>query len=245
MAKSKSGPNMMVIITLAVLVTLFSLFLITRMNGKVDRNDALKNQPSLENQPIMGNADAGINVVEFGDFKCPSCKTWEKQVFPQLKKDYIDTGKAKFSYINAVFHGEESKLEELAAESIFAQDKESYWKFHKQLFETQPSENHDEPWITMDVLLNIVKAYAPKIDARKVEDDIKNQQTMPLVNIDQKLVQTYNIQQTPSLIINGVMVKNPFDYNEITSIINKGLGTTPQSILDGFTVNVSDHLQSL
>ncbi|NHN28219.1 thioredoxin domain-containing protein [Paenibacillus agricola] len=221
MAKSKSGSKTMVLLTLAVLVVLFSLFLVTRMSGKVDQTEALKNQPSLENQPTMGNPSAGINIVEFGDYKCPSCKAWGEQVFPQLKKEYMDTGKAKFSYINVLFHGEESKLGALAAESVFAQDNDAYWKFHKQLFDTQPRENHDAPWITVDVLLNIAKAYAPQVDAKKVGDDIKNQITMPQVNIDEQLVKTYNIQQTPSLMINGVMVKNPFDYNEITSIINK------------------------
>jgi protein-disulfide isomerase len=221
MAKSKSGPKTMVILTLVVLVVLISLFLVTRMSGKVDQTKALNNHPSIENQPTMGSPDAGISIVEFGDYKCPSCKAWGEQVFPQLKKDYIDTGKAKFSYINALFHGEESKLGALAAESVFAQDKDAYWKFHKQLFDTQPRENHDAPWITADVLFNIAKSYAPQVDAKKVEDDIKKQLTMPQVNIDEKLIQTYNIQQTPSLIINGVMVKNPFNYNEITSIINK------------------------
>jgi protein-disulfide isomerase len=220
-SKSKSGSKTMVIITLVVLVTLISIFLITRMTGKVDQTDAMKNQPSLENQPTMGNADAGISIVEFGDYKCPSCKAWGELVFPQLKKDFVDTGKAKFSYINVLFHGEESKLGALAAESVFAQDKDSYWKFHKQLFDTQPRENHDAPWITMDVLLKIAKSYAPQVDVKKVEDDIKKQLTLPQVNIDDKLVQTYNIQQTPSLMINGIMLKNPFDYNEITSIINK------------------------
>ncbi|MFD0682009.1 MULTISPECIES: DsbA family protein [unclassified Paenibacillus] len=221
MTKSKNSSKFMVILTLALVVLLISLFFVTKMSENVDRDTAIKNMPSLDNQPVIGKSSAEVTIIEFGDYKCPSCKAYGEQVFPQLSKDFIDTGKARFSYINTPFHGEESKLGALAAESVFAQDKEAYWKFHKQLFDTQPRENHDAPWITTDVLLKLAAVYAPKVDVKKVEDDMKNQKTLPQVNIDEGLVQKYNIQQTPSIMIDGIMVKNPFDYNEITSLINK------------------------
>ncbi|WP_243463044.1 thioredoxin domain-containing protein [Mesobacillus boroniphilus] len=44
----------------------------------------------------------------------PACKAWSQNFYPQLVKDYVETGKVKFAYINVLFHGEESKLGSLA-----------------------------------------------------------------------------------------------------------------------------------
>ncbi|MDA6082947.1 thioredoxin domain-containing protein, partial [Escherichia coli] len=77
-------------------------------------------------------------VVEFGDFKCPACKAWGQNIFPKLVEDYVDTGKVKFSYINVLFHGDESKLGSVAAEAVYKQNPDSYWDFNKALFDAHP-----------------------------------------------------------------------------------------------------------
>ena len=45
----------------------------------------------------VGPAD-GVPVVEYGSLTCPHCAAFSKEVFPQLKKDYIDTGKVRFIF---------------------------------------------------------------------------------------------------------------------------------------------------
>jgi protein-disulfide isomerase len=45
----------------------------------------------------IGDA-SGIPVVEYGSLTCPHCATFSREVFPELKKDYIDTGKVKFIF---------------------------------------------------------------------------------------------------------------------------------------------------
>jgi protein-disulfide isomerase len=41
---------------------------------------------------------AGVPVVEYGSLTCPHCATFSREVFPELKKDYIDTGKVRFIF---------------------------------------------------------------------------------------------------------------------------------------------------
>ena len=72
-----------------------------------------------KSQPTLGSSNAPITVVELGDFKCPACKAWGENIFPQLIEDYVDTGKVKFSLVNVLFHGDESKLGSVAAEAIY------------------------------------------------------------------------------------------------------------------------------
>jgi protein-disulfide isomerase len=45
----------------------------------------------------MGDA-SGVPVVEYGSLTCPHCATFSREVFPELKKDYIDTGKVRFIF---------------------------------------------------------------------------------------------------------------------------------------------------
>ena len=148
-----------------------------------------------------------------------------KQILPLLTKDYIDTGKVKFSYRNVTFHGEESTLASIAAESVFAQDPQAYWTFHKEVFNAQPpQQSHDDAWITTEKLMEIAKSHTPQLNLQKLEDDIRNQTTLPQVNQDISLGETFNVQSTPSIIVNGTMLADPFNYENLVSIIEQGLG---------------------
>ena len=133
---------------------------------------SFEKQPPIDGQPTMGESDAPITVVEFGDFKCPSCKAWGETIYPQLITDYVDTGKVKFSFINVLFHGDESKLGSLAAEAVYKQNPDSYWEFHKGLFKEQPDADHDSLWITREKI-NEVASAIPDIDLKQLQDDMQ------------------------------------------------------------------------
>jgi protein-disulfide isomerase len=41
---------------------------------------------------------SGVSVVEYGSLTCPHCATFSREIFPELKKDYIDTGKVRYIF---------------------------------------------------------------------------------------------------------------------------------------------------
>ncbi len=61
----------------------------------VDMATVLK--PGTLPELTMGDA-SGIPVVEYGSLTCPHCATFSREIFPELKKDYIDTGKVRFIF---------------------------------------------------------------------------------------------------------------------------------------------------
>lgn len=217
---NKNSPvKVAMIISLVIVAILIALVLI---NNKSESNaeETMDRQPPIDGQPTLGDANAPVTVVEFGDFKCPACKLWGEGIFSQLKSEYVDTGKVKFSYINVLFHGEESKLGSLAAESIFKQKPDSYWDFHKELYDEQPSD--DGQWITQDKILEIANR-VPNIDTDELKKALENKSEINEVNKDSKLVTEFNVQFTPTIMVNDTMIEDPFNYEEIETAIDNEL----------------------
>ncbi|ONK24543.1 dihydroneopterin aldolase [Bacillus sp. VT-16-64] len=214
----------LVLFTLGFIALLVAIVFLVNQQDKDTQSNKKAEHPPIEQQPTMGETDAPVSIVEFGDYKCPSCKAWGETVFPQLEKEFIQTGKASFSYINVLFHGEESTLAALASESVYKQDPNSFWAFHNAVFAQQPeTQQHDNQWVTPEKLVEIAKETAPEIDLKQLEEDIKTEGTIEEVKKDVDLVKEFNVEVTPTIIINGVVVEDPFDYDAIVSLIEKEL----------------------
>src|SRR5688500_606459 len=53
---------------------------------------------SVDDDPVLGDKNAPVTIVEFSDYECPFCKRHFEQTYPQLLKDYVDTGKVKLVF---------------------------------------------------------------------------------------------------------------------------------------------------
>ena len=52
---------------------------------------------------VIGAADAPVEVIEYASYTCPHCASFHANQFPQLKENYIDTGKIRFVYREVYF----------------------------------------------------------------------------------------------------------------------------------------------
>lgn len=220
MKKKNNAGKILVIVTVVFAALLVLLAVLTQKN-----NDSANTfeKPSIEGQPQLGNQKATVTITEFGDYLCPSCKVWSQNIFPRLQQDYIDTGKVNFAFINTLFHGAGSQLTALAAESIFKKDPDNFWEFHEALYEAQPEEEHDTTWATNELMIQLAQAEAPSVDPIQLEADLKSQAAQAELDRDNVLVTKYNVQFTPSIMINGKMMEKPFDYDELTKLIEAAL----------------------
>lgn len=221
MKSNNSTMKILVIITILIIILGVALVVLTS-NSNSDVGETYSEQPPVEGQPVLGEDAAPVTVVEFGDFKCPACKAWGETIFPQLVNDYVDTGKVKFSYINTPFHGEESILASLAAESILVQNSDAYWDFHNALFAEQPSANHDSQWITIEKILEVANEIE-NIDLERLELALEEQSEIEDVNNDVELVEKFDVQMTPSIMVNDIMLEDPFDYEAVKELIDQEL----------------------
>ena len=91
---------------------------------------------SVDDDPVLGDKKAKVTLIEFSDYECPFCKKYFTDTFPQIKKDYIDTGKVKmvFRDLPLGFHQNAPKEAE-AAECARKQGGDTaYFKYHDQIF---------------------------------------------------------------------------------------------------------------
>jgi protein-disulfide isomerase len=46
--------------------------------------------------PMLGDKNAPVTIVEYTDYQCPFCQRFHLSAYPEIKKNYIDTGKVRF-----------------------------------------------------------------------------------------------------------------------------------------------------
>ena len=145
---------------------------------------------------FLGNKDAKIIVIEYASMTCTHCANFHKQVYPKIKKNYIDTNKIKF-----IFRAFPLDKQALFA-SILAKcaPKDKYFDFVKLILETQKKWiSNDETFI--DKLKNIGKLAG--LNETKINECFKNEQLVDnIIKISSDGEKKYNINSTPSFIIN-------------------------------------------
>lgn len=134
---------------------------------------------SMDDDPILGNADAPVTVVEFSDYECPFCKRHYDETYKKLKTDYINTGKVKlvFRDLPLSFHDPLATKEAIAANCAREQgNDETYFKMHDAIFTTTTSNGSG---MTMDQLYGLATtvgidqaAFKACIDADKYKDEV-------------------------------------------------------------------------
>jgi len=93
-------------------------------------------QVSLDDDPVLGNQDAPVTIVEFSDFQCPFCSRFYQQTLPLIEQNYIQTGIVKLVYRDFPLDIHPNAVPaHIAAEC--ADEKGKFWEYHDMLFDKQ------------------------------------------------------------------------------------------------------------
>ena len=155
----------------------------------------------IDDDPALGDAKAKVTIIEFGDYQCPSCRLFWKDVEPRLKKDYIDTGKVKlvFRDFPIVEIHPEAIVASIAAQC--AADQGKYWEMHEKIFREQYNKGDDlvrfkvadlKKW-AKDIRLDSA-AFDPCLDSARYKGEVAK---------DKADGEGVGVQGTPSFFING------------------------------------------
>lgn len=154
----------------------------------------------IDDDPQLGDANARVTIIEFGDYQCPYCRQFWRETFPRLKKEYIDTGKVRFIYRDypQPVHPE-AMLSAIAAEC--ADDQGKYYEFHDKIFREQDRRGRDvvryrapelKRWAS-DITLDTT-AFNACLDEERHKDEVSK---------DYKDLEGLGLEGTPIFFVNG------------------------------------------
>lgn len=170
-------------------------------------------QVSEDDDPVLGDKNAKVTIIEFSDYECPFCARFATQTLPQIKDQYVKTGKVKivFRDFPLSFHANAQKAAE-AAEC--ADDQGKYWEYHDKLFANTQS---------LDV--TSLKQYAKDLglDATKFNSCLDTGKYTAEVKKDFSDGQAVGISGTPSFVINGKLVVGALPFEMFKQEIDAAL----------------------
>ncbi len=171
--------------------------------------------------PVLGNKDAKVTIIEFSDFQCPFCKTLFDESLAQIKKDFIDTGKAKFAYRHYPLTSIHPNAQKAAEASECANEQGKFWEYHDQLFTYQA----DWESLTGDAFTAKLSEYATAvgIDGTTLSSCVTSGKFADKVSEDLKAGTDVGVDGTPATFINGIRISGAVPYEEFKAEIEKAL----------------------
>ncbi|MFD2878590.1 DsbA family protein [Paenibacillus rhizoplanae] len=147
-------------------------------------------------------------------------KNWTASYLDTFIKDYVDSGKVQFYFMNFAFIDRDSYLAASAGEAIYQQNNEKFWEYLHKLYESQGDES--QIWATQKFILGFVKDNIAGIDQKRFEQDLKNHTYMYDVKEDFKIAGAYGVSGTPKFMVNGVLLPDS-SYEGLSAAIEAAL----------------------
>ena len=179
-----------------VIGLIIGLIVISNGDNSDQKSNLFSKEELLENTPpIIGDINAKITILEFGDYQCTFCYKFHQQTLEKIKESYIDTGKVNYTYKDFPLNGLDSIL---AAEASFcADDQGKYWEYHNTIFNNWAGERTG--WITNNSLLDF--AEQNNLDLNEFTECVNGHKYTQKVIENQNFAESIGINATPSFLI--------------------------------------------
>ncbi len=159
--------------------------------------------PVSEKDHIQGNADARIELVEYGDYQCPYCGA----AYPEVKKVQKEMGdKMKLVFRNFPLTNMHENALNAAIAAEVAGNMGKFWEMHDMLYQNQRHLGYD-----------YLVQYAEKIglDTQQFEEKFQQPQYKEKIEQDLESGLRSGVNGTPSFFINGKKYEGSYNAEEM------------------------------
>ena len=158
-----------------------------------------------------GRADAPVTIVQYASLTCPYCRRFHKETFPQLKREFIDTGKVR--YILREFPI--GKTSGAATIALRCAKPEKYLELYGKFLEQQPK------WVSQEVRHDPIFAVAQQVGMTRPQYDAcrENQAMIDGLKWVKDRGRTLGIIGTPNFFIGNKLVKKVLTIEEIRAMV--------------------------
>ena len=163
--------------------------------------------PASQSQDLLaerskGSATAPIRVVEMSDFQCPWCRKFTIESADSLDREYVQTGKVRWLFINYPLTQIHPNAAAAAEVAMCAAKRGKFWPMHDLLFRNQ------ERWAPLQepgpYLLTLADSL--RIPRDSIIPCLREGQTRELVQRDANTAARVGAQSTPTFLIEGILV---------------------------------------
>ena len=168
-----------------------------------------------------GRADAPVTIVKYASLTCPHCRKFHADVFPELKRTYIDAGKVRFLLREFPI----GKTSGTATIALRCARPEKYLELYGKYLSQQAS------WVSQEVRLDPIFAIAAQVGMKRAEFDacLQNQSMIEGLKWVKDRGRKLGIIGTPNFFIQGKLVKSTLGWKELRERVEGHLaaaGTT-------------------
>jgi protein-disulfide isomerase len=144
-----------------------------------------------------GPANAPVTIVEFSDFECPFCRNFALILDEALSKDADDV-RVVFHHMPLTIHPW-ARMAAEAAGCAQLQGNEAFWSLHDRIFQDQAAITKEN---AKEKLAENAKN-SKGVDAAAIDKCLANGMSVGLVLKDLNVAESYQINATPTVFING------------------------------------------
>jgi protein-disulfide isomerase len=163
----------------------------------------------------VGDIDAKITIIAFESLTCSHCANFHKDVYPQLKKDYLDTGLAKIEFRHfpldvAAFNASKvSQCKNDGDSTILNSLFSNQQKWVKGSSAEEANKNLEKFLVSEDFNVDFEKC----INNKEIEDFVLNDRIDGAKN--------FKVNATPTIIINNKKFKKTLNYKNLKKALEK------------------------
>jgi protein-disulfide isomerase len=170
----------------------------TEIYGEVKTTEAPNSR--AEHDPILGNPDAPVTIIEYGAYACPSCKAWhEAEIIEQILEEYPDQVKFIFRDFPVISPNYDRMAAELA-QCVLDQSQDQFWAFHDALYTiARPTSSEAD-------LIEIARMVG--VDTAALQSCADSDIHVATVEYDFQRGIQMGLPGTPSFLVNGQSIFN-------------------------------------
>jgi protein-disulfide isomerase len=191
----------------AVFLAIVAVVILIVVNGSKDSGGDAQNLEGVasvddlvggipQQELVLGDPKAKVELIEFGDLQCPVCKAYSEDFLPQIIEGQIKDGKAKISFRNFAFLGEQSAPAGAAALAAGSQGRG--WQYLELFYRNQGIENSG---YADDEFLTAVAKGAGVKDIAKWNEDRKGSRLTDEVTATTEEAKRLGFTGTPSFAL--------------------------------------------
>jgi len=218
--KSNSSTGLWLVGGAVLLLALVVIILVLNQQQSAPSSIAAPDVPAeWINGTSIGNPEATVVVQGWEDFLCPACQQWTREVKPTLFERYVNTGDVRFEFHQFPLSQHYPGALQAAMASQCVADLNEFWPYHDRVF--QAATSRGQAGTEVEALIGYARELG--IDENAVRSCMNNltHQTTVLASLEQ--ARQLGLSSTPSIIVDGQLVSNPFNFNALAAQIDSAL----------------------